>query len=299
MMGITDEQIEKLKSKMSNDAHEQNKVVEFDEIILFQLGEDIPKIINNIITNNRQPFVFSTCSHDSEFEMMNGMLSMWRAYGNISIEFDKQIFATLWKNEKENFFYDFFSNEKTADVSYTTKDIFNFLKTTSVDEYGKIIRQETEIKDSLYDFLNIRTYELVRHAVEQTKPENFDPRDILAFIVGTILRKHEGFKEEREWRIAAIPSPNNQEWSPEHKEQANMKDDAKHKDVKFRDGKDGIQIPYIELFKGEIHSAIKSIMIGPHPERESRANKIRAFLNLKGLNHIKVKISDIPYVGMH
>lgn len=97
--------------------------------------------------------------------------------------------------------------------------------------------------------------------------------------------KHQGFKEEKEVRIAAILLDSNFD------ETTRME-----KERKFRQ-RDGKLIPYIELFRNPGQELpIKRIIVGPHKDKECRAEALRIMLRIKGRTDIKVTVSDIPFI---
>jgi hypothetical protein len=59
-------------------------------------------------------------------------------------------------------------------------------------------------------------------------------------------------------------------------------------------------IPYVKLFEdillGE-QNPIEAIVVGPHPKRATMKDALATVLESKGLQHIEITASDVPYVG--
>jgi hypothetical protein len=111
-----------------------------------------------------------------------------------------------------------------------------------------------------------------------------------AYWYGMCALKHEGFKEENEFRIVAIlPDSNNQSQC------------RRRKEIKFRE-KDGEMTPYIELFGQDgVCLPIKRIIVGPHRNKESRVAMVKAMLQndkRPSVKSIEVTSSEIPFKGM-
>ena len=60
----------------------------------------------------------------------------------------------------------------------------------------------------------------------------------------------------------------------------------------------GITVPYVKLFDGLLFKEcpVERILIGPHLNNEKRAIALSAFLKNRGLGHIEVAISTVPYI---
>jgi len=104
--------------------------------------------------------------------------------------------------------------------------------------------------------------------------------------------KHCGFKEENEVRVVALPTVIGDEIKKlAARDGTTLRPE---KERKFRQ-KNGKRIPYIELFRSiDAGLPINKIIIGPHPDKESRAKELRKKLAKK---NIEIICSDIPYVG--
>ena len=112
--------------------------------------------------------------------------------------------------------------------------------------------------------------------------------------------KHPGFSEEKEVRIVVVPI--HDEIHKEAVEHAKSKGSAlmPRKPIKFRE-RDGVLIPYVELFGRVINGAtgklpILRILVGPHADREKRAAAVRSMVKQYGMS-VPVEVSGIPYLG--
>jgi len=59
-------------------------------------------------------------------------------------------------------------------------------------------------------------------------------------------------------------------------------------------------IPYVKIFEDTLlgePNPIEAIIIGPHPRRTTMKDAFTTVLESKGLQHIEVTESDVPYVG--
>lgn len=117
-------------------------------------------------------------------------------------------------------------------------------------------------------------------------PEAFHP-----FVRCISRYKHYGFNEENEVRVIALPTVINDEL--ERRAKADGVRLRPEKEIKYRE-RGGQNVPYIDLFNSnDVQLPIDKIIIGPHVEKEARAEAIRTKLGKIG---IAVACSDIPYV---
>ena len=61
--------------------------------------------------------------------------------------------------------------------------------------------------------------------------------------------------------------------------------------------KNGMTIPYIEMFEKSKNLPLKKICVGPHRDKELRAKSLRIFLKSIDMENIEVYCSNIPFVG--
>lgn len=132
-----------------------------------------------------EPFITSFCSHgaDQAYERENGLLSQWRGYGKdggFCIVFDTAILSELLvQDEFKAYFY---VHLNMGSAHYAVPDI----------------PVETVFPD-IPKFCGLYLNRMIDQKLEEAV-ELFTP-----FISGATLFKHQGFKEEREVRIVAMP----------------------------------------------------------------------------------------------
>jgi hypothetical protein len=98
--------------------------------------------------------------------------------------------------------------------------------------------------------------------------------------------KHDGFQEEQEYRIVAARLRADS-IAPKAKQRA--------KQIEFR-SRDGLIVPYIELFKDSKRSLpITSVIVGPHPSQDKQAAAVRMALDSNGFSKATVRLSEIPF----
>ncbi|MFH1383809.1 MAG: DUF2971 domain-containing protein [Candidatus Omnitrophota bacterium] len=204
--------------------------------------------------NARGPFIVSFCDHDD-------LLSQWLRYGGAggcAIGFNYEELDALCTQEPKNYllgqseckcviYNGLFSSEDEKFLDKLGNDAFHYLK---------------KIKDG------------------STSSDS----ELMGRILGTIPRlKHQGFHEEKEYRI--IVARSNKE---------NECDLQKEMKVKYRQKGESL-VPYIALFEDiNIRLPIKRIIVGPAYNAPLRKEAIE--MMIKGTD-IEVKLSDIPYLG--
>ena len=72
------------------------------------------------------------------------------------------------------------------------------------------------------------------------------------------------------------------------------------KPIKYRE-RDGVLIPYLELFGGAINGPtgklpIRRILVGPHVDGDKRAAAVRSMVKQYGMS-VPIEVSGIPYLG--
>jgi hypothetical protein len=93
------------------------------------------------------------------------------------------------------------------------------------------------------------------------------------------------FNEENEYRIVALSN----------RHSINEPGDVRPtKKIHFRSRPDGSITPYIALFEGlRKRLPIKSVIVGPHPERENQRVAVELLLERCGVE-ANVRVSEIP-----
>jgi len=208
---------------------------------------------------------------DDEYINENGLLSQWRAYGGdggCAIVFKTQNLEELLEQEAEANDY---SSVHLTDIIYSDNE----------QKFRTDLAPELEC--------------LAKHVEQHIAQLKIGQEPVLdsstaypAFVKCISRYKHRGFKEENEVRVVAIPAPTK-------KRAVNLFRSARpEKAVKFREKSGGLA-PYIDLFDGLSRELpIDRIIIGPHREKEKRAQAMRIMLRN---TNIQVSISDIPYIG--
>jgi hypothetical protein len=221
-------------------------------------------------------YIASFCgTHANPFINENGLLSQWRGYGRdggFAIVFNAEALEGALQHEANKFEYAY---GILADI-VCSDDEEKFKS-----ELSPQLQHIAEYVGELFLHMKLR------------KDEAPDATKVHPEFLSCITRyKHQGFKEENEVRIVALPVIQDYEYRElaEQSEHA-LKPD---KERNFREKK-GETIPYIELFKSaEAKLPIERIMVGPHKQKEGRASALRVMLRD---TDIKIAVSDIPYVG--
>jgi hypothetical protein len=222
-------------------------------------------------TDNISPlFVLSFCRHDENTETFkDGLLSQWRAYagsGGFAIEFDEQQLDDLLRVEQNDYAYVLW---KSDDVRYK-----NYEQVFKAEIYkgvtGEMIR--TIFEDGGIDVSKVTG----RKNIDEIVPKLLETAPFL---------KHSGFHEEREYRVVAACLRKNKK-PPEETRAIKI--------IKTRLRNDLI-IPYIELFElTGLDRAIKSIIVGPHPDQDRQAAAVEMALETEEIN-VPIRLSAIPY----
>jgi len=252
-------------------------------------GETTPeKIVENFVTGMysaclgdeedpalAEPYITSFCSTDDKNEARHGLLSQWRGYGRdggYAIVFDVPVLKSLLEEESKKWLYSFL---RAKDVVYSD---------ASEEEVREKIRPHLKtIKDVFIKFRQTLKQELLE--------KTFDP-----FLVAACRYKHWGFKEEKEFRIVAIPSSSQAVKNLRRQSCRSLREKPKGHFLRA-----GTAVPYIDLFE-RITSPrakplpIKRIIVGPHQEKERRKSAIEILLKKLGID-AEVSVSEIPYLG--
>jgi Protein of unknown function (DUF2971) len=218
-----------------------------------------------------EPFIASFCSHsgDQPYEQKHGLLSQWRGYGGgggFCIVFDTSGLGDLLSRE---WAVNYWTHLNISAVNYATDDL-----------------------DVRLAFSNIIALfnTLVEGIIEKNSPPPME--DAFApFVSGATLFKHQGFKEEREVRIVAIPSPRKL-----RERQLSEYPDLRLPPVKHIGTRviNGRNRRYIGLF-GFPDSVlpIKRVIVGPSSHQQNNSDKARALLG----GGIEITVSATPFIG--
>lgn len=204
----------------------------------------------------------------------NGLLSQWRAYGGdggFAIVFKSHGLEEMLSSEYDGFHYDGFL---IADIVYSD--------------------DEEKYKSELSEFLlKISEYQKeIYKQILQGKQEPPDAVEAYNSFVQCITRyKHQGFKEEQEIRIVAMPVALNRRYQEIAGDEHCKSKPEKNRQFRNRNGR---LTPYIELFRSlKPHLPIEKIIVGPHKDKDSRAAALRIMLRN---TDIEVTVSEIPYI---
>lgn len=215
-------------------------------------------------------FVVSFCRHDStSFAYQNGLLSQWRGYaggGGFAIEFDEEKLDLQAKHEQSIFAYIGFRSDNVEYADHASK--FN-----AVDYQGLA-------GSMIYGVFASEGLD-VSHVTGRKDVNEV----VMKYAQTAPFLKHPAFYEEAEYRLVFVCLRKNKIQKEERRPA---------KVVKFRQ-RGGLLIPYIENFgSGDLFSAIKSIIVGPHPRQEEQEEAVRMLLESSGLK-VEVRKSQIPY----
>ena len=213
------------------------------------------------------PFIFSSfVSSPPEKSFRNGELLHWATYGRnggYAIEMNPHKLALLTNEEWD-----------AGGVSLLSQRAI-YLE----DDTPKALRDDFEIFGTV-----------AQQMVVGRLAENFDHVEIdkaaQPFMRLASVIKDEYFKNEGEARLVAM----------RYRAEVGGRVSPK---ICVRQSASGA-IPYIKLFEGRLfgkNCPIEAIIIGPHPNRERRAEALSILLESRGWAAIKVIPSEVPYLG--
>jgi len=184
-------------------------------------------------------FIFSFCAHAPDsYAWRHGLLSQWRAYGNgapIAMVLDTRGVEDLMKYERETFAHPI---NHIGEVYYDDAPGIACLKADK--DISHIFKRLPQMLEEFY-----------RSNTEA------DIRDLMGpFIHGSTLVKHQGFREESEFRIVVSPAP-----GPESDLHNPQREAKERKPMRYRPRGNG-EARYIELF-GQTKLPLERIIIGP------------------------------------
>jgi hypothetical protein len=219
------------------------------------------------------PYIASFCSHsaDQAYERHNGLLSQWRAYGRdggCCLVFDTQRLIDLVLRESRAFYWVAIGID---DVTYATSDV------VVAEKYEGLVSELTRLLEG-----GIR------------RKANWMPaseKGISGFIEASTRFKHQGFKEEREVRIVAVPgsAATANQAAREHPAEFTRQPikPIRQSQAENRDR------PYLALFETlGAQLPVSRIIVGP--SRQQEANLRRATAAAGRL--VKIVPSITPYI---
>lgn len=217
-------------------------------------------------------YVTSFCSKQSDlYAADNGLLSQWRGYGvngGYAIEFETRwlsdcLAETCSCYRVGSIFGDCVYDNEEQKINTELSEDIQFISKYMLKVLDGVKKKSTD--DSLHE----------------------NAGDVLNAFINIISRvKHRAFHEEKELRVSVCITKN-------------IEDDSQRLEMprKFR-SKDNRSIPYIELFKNGEEFPIKRIIVGPHKDKELRAESLRIWLRSKNIKGIDVVVSNTPYVEL-
>jgi hypothetical protein len=216
------------------------------------------------------PFIISFCAHTTSYEQGNGLLSQWRAYGQNSgyaLEFDTN---KLWQ------------------AMQSEEDIYS---------YGGTLLDAVEY-DIDQEHFDTHFAKLIEKMSAAYRDIHFsDAPDISPlfgpFIHGVTRYKHRGFTEENEVRAVMYPQSSSwlQKLERESPEEFRKMPNRAVKQVLHKSG----MRPYLVIGDGKNALPITRIIVGPHRDKQRRADVLRRFLKARSME-CPVQISETPLV---
>jgi hypothetical protein len=216
-----------------------------------------------------EPYVVSFCGTKEPRIAQHGLLSQWRAYGadgGYAIVFDSAKFDALLNEEFEKYLY---LTSWWGDVNYYHGDSDDLLE---------------EFKES-EDVLQSCIVEFLKSSDRESLHPFFDKVNLLS-----CFTKHWGFYEEREVRIVALCS------APHMVKKLRDRGESRPARNVHHYSRNGLLVPYIRLFEEPDRKLpIKSVIVGPHPEKMKRKKAVEMLLAQYGIS-ADVRVSEIPYL---
>ncbi|MFZ2160422.1 MAG: DUF2971 domain-containing protein [Bradyrhizobium sp.] len=217
------------------------------------------------------PYVTSFTTHSKNYEKNHGLLSQWRDYGKegYCLVFDT---AALSKMLWIDFDKAYFVHLNMDEAIYAVEDF------DIEEKFGALLRQcERYVGEVLNDN---QTPDMIE--------DGFAP-----FAAATTMFKHQGFREENEVRIVAIPGT--QYLSDRTKAEFSAfveKPIVESHKTASADGK--VIRKHIALFsRTDERLPIARIIVGPGPDQEARFQKAKSLTD----DSIMVTRSGIPWTG--
>ena len=216
-------------------------------------------------------YVASFCAkHDDPYTADNGLLSQWRGYGvngGYAIEFEVKPLEDCLKETCSR---------------YGVGSVFG--NCIYDDEEEKINAEFFEDINFISEYMLKVLEGVKKNSVEESFHERSD--DALNAFINIISRiKHRAFHEESEIRISVCATNI-------------IEDDSERLELPREFRGENKRIPYVELFGNIENLPIKRIIVGPHKNKELRAESLRIWLRNKKINGIDVVVSNTPYIEL-
>jgi len=219
------------------------------------------------------PFIASFCTHsgDQQYERENGLLSQWRGYaanGGYCIVLDTAALAGLLGEEFDRFYW----------IHLNLDEVLYAFDGTSVADLFPVLLDR-------FDLVFSRMLE--QGDMGPPVEDGFAP-----FVTAATLLKHQGFKEEREVRIVAMPG------SAALRDRVKAEYPAEFtnfplKQIRTISGARGLR-RYITLFDGlKANLPIKRVIVGPSKDQDANHKRARHLLPIA----VDVVRSATPFIG--
>jgi len=239
------------------------------------------KIMYDIQLTQMQLFIASF-SEDSADTDGGDRLSQWRGYSSGRAGYSLGFDGSLLRTKAESLM------EKTVPRVFLCRCIYSTeIKDEIKRKIKSIFEEKVESKLELFSQKwakiyreNVEMYQMKRNIrIREFREIAFDPlRD--EFREWCAMLKHEGFMEEREWRLACYV----------HEEVTDLKF------VQFRDRQYGhtpnIQVP---LGLSDSDSPLKRIVVGPSQNQDQAVISLKIDLAKREISGVEVTLSQIPY----
>jgi hypothetical protein len=220
-----------------------------------------------------EPFISSFCSHSKHqaYEVRNGLLSQWRGYGRdggYCIVFNTAELAQLLGREFDSHYW---VHLNINEVNYDVSD-------TSIEQLFPILLDRCD-----YFLSHVLAGSLRPPMVE----DGFAP-----FVAAATLFKHQGFREESEVRIVAMPG-SGVLLDQVQREHSDFRP-APLKPILSAATEEGRRRRYVVLFDNlKIKLPIKRIIVGPSRHQEQNYRRARELIDA----NIQIDRSETPFIG--
>ncbi|MEQ8267298.1 MAG: DUF2971 domain-containing protein [Parvibaculum sp.] len=223
------------------------------------------------------PFITSFCTHDRSqpYEQKNGLLSQWRGYG---------------KNGRYALVLDTNALEKNLELEKSSFE-YSFMQLDRVVYNNSALDFEGRFNDVITHF--VQTFVQFAASGDLASVDNIAEDDnLIRYISGATLLKHQGFREEQEIRVVAFPM---QAAHEEKARQISMEDGTALKPVKPQFARVSGERPveYIKLFGDACGQLpIRRIIVGPSSDQEANFQYAKKLVGPR----VPVVKSETPFI---
>jgi len=228
-------------------------------------------LIWDIFVKDKHPkaYLLCLCEHEEPDHRVNGLLSMWRSYG---------------QNGGYNLVFD-----KTKLIEYLREQAAHCLKALLLDDKVEYPPNEAALLENLKAHLTIFSSFMKEEVSKKLINNSYELIGVGKFLESMLhlvtLIKHPGFREENEYRFCLFAQP--EELLPENEKHFVFKPQIEELGSSV--------VSYIER-PIELDNLLKKIIIGPQRDAQTRKEFLEDYLKTQGLGHITVRTSEIPYL---